>query len=110
MADRIRFYTDEHISFAITKALRREGANVLTAQEAGLLSADDLKHMKRARHEKRVIVTQDADFLGHHRCGVPHFGIAYAPKRTPIGRMVRGLLLIYEALSPEDMVNRLEFL
>jgi hypothetical protein len=39
-----------------------------------------------------------------------HSGIAYAPQQTPIGNIVRGLMLIYQVLEPEDMVNHVEFL
>jgi len=37
-------------------------------------------------------------------------GIAYAPQGTSIGRILRGLLLIQEILSPQDMLNRVEYL
>jgi hypothetical protein len=42
--------------------------------------------------------------------GVSHAGIAYAPKQTSIGALVRGLLLIYDVLAAEDMLGRVEFL
>lgn len=110
MADRIRFYMDEHVPSAVAKALRGRGVDVLTAQEADLVSADDPVQLERARREGRIFVPQDDGFLRHHRAGVPHAGIAYAHQGTPIGRILYGLVLIYEVLSPQDMVNRLEFL
>jgi len=110
VAEPIRFYMDEHVDAAVTEGLRRRRVDVLTAQEAGLAAADDTDHVALARAEGRVIVTQDAHFLGLHKAGVSHPGIAYAPQRTPIGRLVRGLLLIRDAFAPQDMVNRVEFL
>ncbi len=110
MAEPIRFYMDEHVHPAVAAGLRRLGVDVLTAQEAGLLSADDDEHLTLADREGRVIFTQDADFLRLHHAGVPHYGIAYAPQGTPIGRAVRALMLIHEVLAKEDMVGRVEFL
>jgi hypothetical protein len=101
---------DVHVPMAVTKGLRRRASDVLTAQEAGLVSADDLLHIALARDQQRVIVTQDADFLRHHHRGIAHFGIAYAPQGTPVGRILRGLVLIEQALSPRDMINRVEYL
>ena len=74
------------------------------------MSADDRRHLDFARTEGRVLFTQDADFLRLHDAGIPHAGIVYAPQRTPIGRMVRGLMLIYEVLDPMDVANHVEFL
>jgi len=110
VAERIRFYLDEHVDPAVSDALHRRGVNVLTAQQAGLRSANDRVHLRRAAREGRVIVTQDVDFLRLHGAGVRHAGIAYAPQHTPIGRIVRGLMLIHDALGPADMANHLEYL
>jgi predicted nuclease of predicted toxin-antitoxin system len=110
VAERIRFYMDEHVDVGVTEGLRRRHVDVLTAQDAGLASADDLTHLEFARAQGRVIVTQDADFLGFSKAGMSHPGIAYARQRTSIGRMVRGLLLIHEVYEPRDMADRVEFL
>ena len=40
-----------------------------------------------------------------------HSGIAYCAKDTKsIGEIIRGLVLIWEVLEPEEMANRVEFL
>ena len=105
MAERIKFYMDEHVPRAVTEGLRRRGVDVLTTQEA-----DDEQHVALALREGRVIVTQDADFLRLHAAGRPHSGIAYAPQHTPIGTIVRSLMLIYDVLSPQDMTGHVEFI
>jgi len=101
---------DEHVDSAITAGLRRRGVNVLTAQEAGLRTADDEAHLSRAREEGRIIFTQDVDFLRLHASGVEHAGIVYAPQGSSIGPLVRGLMPICEILEPDDMQNHVEFL
>ncbi len=110
MAERIKFYTDEHVPTAVTKGLRRRGVDVLTAQERDLLTASDETHLTVAASEERVIFTQDADFLRFHAQGNTHAGIVYAHQQTPIGVIVRGLILIYQVLEPQDMQNHVEFI
>ena len=110
MADRVRFYMDEHVPRAVTAGLRRRGVDVMTAQEAGLHPAADEKHLAFALQEGRVIFTQDADFLRLHAAGVPHGGIVYVHQQTPVGHIVRGLMLIHDLLVAEDMTNHVEFL
>ncbi len=101
---------DEHVPTAVSQGLRHRGVDVLTTQEAGLLSVSDEGHLKFAAETGRVIFTQDADFLRLHAAGFSHQGIAYATQQTPISNIVRGLMLIFDLFSPEDMVNHIEFL
>ena len=70
MSDSIKFYMDEHIPKAVTEGLRRRGVNVLSAQEAGMLGANDYDLLSLANKEGRVIFTKDADFLRLHKAGV----------------------------------------
>lgn len=109
MAGRISFYMDEHVASAVTSGLRLRGVDVLTAQEAGVLAASDEDHLALAARDGRVLFTQDADFLRLHARGIGHAGIVYAHQRTPVSRIVRGLMLIYQALDSEDMQNHVEF-
>jgi len=110
VAGRIKFYMDEHVPPTVTEGLRRRGVDVLTAQEAQKLAASDEEHLAFARAQERAIFTQDADFLRLHAAGIVHAGIAYAPQQTPVGDMIRGLVLIAEVLEPSDMADQVEFL
>ena len=53
---------DEHIPKAVTEGLCRRGVDVLSAQEAGMLGANDYDQLSLANKEGRVIFTKDADF------------------------------------------------
>ena len=106
----IRFYTDEHVGRAVIRGLRARGADVLTVSEAGLLGASDHSHLQRAHEERRVILTQDTDFLRLHAQGVAHAGIIYAPQATSVGDLIRGSMLIRQALTAEEMADHVEFL
>jgi predicted nuclease of predicted toxin-antitoxin system len=101
---------DEHVPTAITKGLQRRGVDVVTVQEQGTLAASDEEHLALAAEEGRVLFTQDADFLRLHARGVPHAGIVYARQQTEIGVVIRGLMLVYQVLDPEDMQNHVEFI
>jgi hypothetical protein len=67
-------------------------------------------HLAFALSEHRVVFTQDDDFLKLSARGLPHCGIVYAPQRTGIGDILRGLSLIFHVLSAEDMMGNVEFL
>ena len=110
MAERIQYYTDEHVAKAVARGLRRRGVDVLTCPEAGMLTAPDDDHLQLAMDQGRVIFTQDEDFLRVHAEGREHPGIVYAPQHTPVGKIVTGLMLIYQVLTPEEMRNQLEYL
>jgi len=108
--ERIKFYIDENVSNAIIKGLRLRGVDVLTAQEANKLGASDETHLELAVKLKRVIFTQDADFLRFHAKGLKHYGIVYAHQQKPIGEIIRGLILIFEIFENKELKNKVEFL
>jgi hypothetical protein len=110
MASEIRFYADEHVARAVVNGLRQRGVDVLTVVEASTLGFSDRDHLAGAVAEGSVIFTQDDDFLRLHAEGVEHAGIAYAPQGTPIGDIIRGLMLIYQVLDAAEMRDHVEFL
>jgi hypothetical protein len=57
-----------------------------------------------------VVFTQDEDFLRLHATGTPHAGIVFAVQHSPVGGIVRGLLVIHAVFSPQEMVGHVEFL
>ncbi len=110
MKNRIKFYLDEHVPKAVAMGLKRRGVDVVTVVEAGSRGATDEEHLERAKSEKRVIFTQDDDFLRLHSAGKKHFGITYAHQGKAIGALISGLMLIYQTLESEEMINHVEYL
>ena len=108
--ERISFYMDEHVPSALTGALRQYGVDIVTAQDVGLVQTPDEEHLEFAFRERRVLISQDRDFLRLNRAGYRHSGIAYARQRTAIGVMLVGLMLIYEVLDAEYMIGRVEYI
>ena len=109
MSSKIRYHTDEHVSKAVARALRRRGADVQRTPEVGMLRASDIDHLTRARQDGRVIFTQDVDFL-RLAGATEHVGIVYAAPDKPIREIIAGLMLIYEVLEAEEMRNHVEYL
>ena len=101
---------DEHVPPAVTHGLQLRAIDVATTQDTGMLGASDEALLAYALGQERVLFSQDEDFLALHHIGLPHAGMAYAPQQTPIGDIVRGLLLIHGVLTAEEMLGRVEFL
>jgi Fe-S cluster assembly scaffold protein SufB len=110
MAEPVRFYLDEHVDHAVARGLAERGVDVLTASAARMLEASDVSQLEFATSQKRVVFSQDADFLRLHATGLEHAGIIYAPQQTSIGKLIQGLMLIFETMTPEQMRGHVEFL
>jgi len=106
----MRYHLDEHIDPAVAQGLRRRGIDVTTTVEAGLRSASDEHHMEYARQTRRVIVTQDDDFLALAQSGAQHAGIIYClPNARTIGQIIEFIVLVDACLAEQDMLNHIEF-
>ena len=111
----IKIYMDAHIPKAITNGLRLKGVDVLSAQEDNADKLPDPELLDRATALNRVLFTFDDDLLveagRRQRLSIPFSGIIYtSPLKTSIGTCIRDLEIIAQAVSPDDMANRVEFL
>ena len=70
----------------------------------------DEEYLAWAAAAERVVFTQDADFLRLHAQGLSHAGIVYVHQQTPIGDIIRGLMLGQQVLDPVDTRNHAAFL
>ncbi len=52
MAEKIRYYADEHVAKAVARGLRRRGVDLLTAPEADMLGATDQEHLQFAARQQ----------------------------------------------------------
>lgn len=109
----VKFHLDECLfkAKAVARILRQAGVDVTTTTQTRLRTRPDEDHFLYAIKESRILVTQDADFLSLARHIGDHPGLVYyAPNTRTVGQIVKSLLLIYEVLSVEDMVGRVEYL
>ena len=107
MARQIRFYTDEHVSGAVINGLRRQGANVMSTPDAGMLGAMDERHLALAGSLGRVLFTQDDDFLrlnshSHRHRLYPRGFFDLKDHQRPHADS--------ETKTPEDMIGLREFI
>jgi hypothetical protein len=100
----------------LVTALRREGVDVLTTLEAERTGRSDEEQLLYATEQRRVIysynikdlVVLNTAFLTE---GHSHGGIIVAHQaRYGIGEEVRRLVALMEAISAENMKDRLEYL
>jgi hypothetical protein len=106
---------DVHVPRAITRALRRRGVDVLTAQEDGTARWQDPPLLDRSGALGRVLFSQDEDLLieaaRRQRGGIHFAGVIYAPQlELSIGQFIEELEILAKAGLPADFVNRVQYL
>lgn len=111
----VALYMDVHVRRAITEGLRRNGVDVLTAQDDGGAMLADPDLLDRATKLGRVLFSMDDDLLTEatmrQSAAIPFTGVIYAHQlRITIGQAVRDLTLIAEVYDLDDIADRIEFL
>lgn len=111
----VALYMDVHVPRAVTYGLRRDGVDVLTAQEDGRALASDPELLDRATSLGRALFTFDTDLLveaaRRRRAGEPFAGVIHAhPLRVSVAACLKDLKLIAQAGEPEDLLDRVVFL
>ena len=106
-----KLYLNEHLSPRLSAQLHRHGFDVLSSQEAELLSADDDAQLIFAVSAQRAIVTFNfRDFVARHEqyliAGTTHWGIVLSTEE-PFGILLRRLLRLLNAVSAEELKNQL---
>src|SRR5258708_1842244 len=90
--------------------LRRRGIDLPPPREAALTAASDRVHIEYARQSRRVVVTDDADFLGLARSGITHSGIVYCRRAThTIGQIIEHIVLVDVCFTEAEMFGHVEF-
>jgi predicted nuclease of predicted toxin-antitoxin system len=106
---------DVHVPAAITRALRRRGFDILTAQEDGTSRLPDPELLDRAGKLGRIVFTRDSDFLAEgvrrQRNGISFPTIVYAHQQhVSISRCVDDLDLILCASMPDEATGQIVYL
>jgi hypothetical protein len=111
----VRFDFDVHVRRAVTRGLRLRDVDVLTSQEDGTIEFADPDLLDRATSLRRVLFTQDDDFLREaaRRQETSEFfaGIIYAHQlNITVGQCVDDLEFIAKASGPVEWANKLAYL
>ena len=108
---RIGYYLDENVDPIVAQALRHYGIKVTTPVETGLRNNSDRDQLILACQRQQVMVTTDASLLRNTQNQSVHFGIVYySQDELETSDMIRRLIHIYEALTPEEMLGHVEIL
>lgn len=91
--------------------LRRRGIDAVTVRDLDKLGDDDLRHLRRAAEQGRILCTYDKDFIQLAKQGIEHRGIVFiSGKRRAIGVLVKRLEWMYLTYTRDDMKNKVEYL
>ena len=108
-------YMDVHVPAGITRALRRRGVDVLTAQDNGAARFLEPDVLDRVAELGRIVFTRDSDFLAEgvrrQRAGLPFATIVYAHQQhVSIGRCVDDLAIIALAGTSDEAAGQIVYL
>jgi len=112
---KIRIYIDESVNIAVVEGLKRRGIDAFSARDMGNLGLTDQEQLIFADNQEAAIFSHDTDFL---RIAVrwikeerTHHGIIYCHQKDyTIGECIRRLKLLATILTPDDIINHVEFL
>lgn len=110
----VALYMDVHVPRPITRALRKLGVDVITAQEDGTSRWSDPDLLDRATELDRVLFSQDEDLLveaaRRQSQGIVFSGVLYAPQLAlTIGQCIEQLELLAKAGVPGDFANAVQY-
>jgi hypothetical protein len=110
------YHDEDALEGALVSALRRAGFDCLTVNEAGMRGRSDEIQLRFATERGRVLFTKNtADFrrldaewriAGKHHAGI----IVLTDHRASVGLQIRAFQAMAAKFSPEDMIDRVEFL
>ena len=108
-------YMDVHVPASITRGLVLRAVDVLTAQLDGTAQLDDAALLDRATSLGRVLFSQDEDLLAEatkrQRNDQRFSGVIYAHQLSiTIGMAVNDLEILAKLGTPEEFVNRVQYL
>jgi uncharacterized protein with PIN domain len=111
----VPLYTDVHVDFALTRALRLRGVNILTAQDDGAATFSDPDLLDRATELGRVLISQDKDLLretaAKQQQGRAFAGVIYAiQNKRMLGRYIDDLELIALGSDAAEYASRVHYL
>jgi predicted nuclease of predicted toxin-antitoxin system len=106
---------DVHIPSAITRALRRRGVMVVTAQDDNATEFADSKILDRATDQALIVFSMDQDFLSEAArrltIGETFSTVIFArPQDITIGQCVRDLEIIAQLAMPDEQKNQILYL
>jgi hypothetical protein len=105
---------DAHVKSGIVDGIRRQGMDVVTAQELGQSRAADEELLVTATRANRLMLTNDMDVLRLHaqwmQSGRHHSGIVYWAQNMGIGVAIRRTMQYVLSTTAQEAADRVHFL
>lgn len=114
LPDPPKLYLNEHLSPRLAAQLRKYGFDVVSSQEAEMLSADDEQQLAFAASERRAIITFNfSDFVSLHEKYMAedeeHWGIIFSTAES-IAVLLHRLLRLLNSVSADELKNQIRWL
>jgi predicted nuclease of predicted toxin-antitoxin system len=113
----VAIYTDEDVTTDLAPALRRRGYTAQSTAEVGNFRTPDEAQLTFATERGMALLTSNAqDFIplarSWYRDGREHAGIVISEQMSQrrFGELLRRVLRLLDALTAEEMHNRIVFL
>lgn len=111
----LKAYTDEHVVFGLVQALRQRGMDVVRVQDRGQEQADDAELLDEALDDRRIMLTNDTDFLilaaqrtEQQQRFAPIF--FWPQQRRSIGQLIRSIIREASRSDYDSMCSQVFFL
>ena len=112
MANKIRFYFDEHMPRAVEKGLLNQGYTIIMAVDVDMMNKDDdSEHLPFATGENAVVVIRDNPLPDGQQKRTDHAGlICWTGVDDDFGGMIRALVEFGEKYTPEEVAGQVFWL
>ena len=114
---KIKFQADADLNQNIVNAVIRINSeiNFQTATNANLRGLKDDKVLELAANQKRILVSHDQRTMPTHFSKFleennKSYGVVIVPKRLSIMDVTEDIILIWEACTKQDWIDRIHFL
>lgn len=106
----VTIQADEHIPYAVVKGLRSRGVEIYSLDEEDLKGILDEPLLQFCLEQGRILLTNDTDFIELTKSR-KHAGIIYLTEQlTPIGEIIRSVLLILNRHANEEFPNSIFYI
>ena len=96
---------DEHVKRSVIEGLRARGVDVHTAEEENIKGVPDAYLLDHCIRKKRVLLTNDSDFLDIIE-GRVHPGIIFITSQfAPVGDIIRAVIILVDTMPATQFEN-----
>ena len=101
---------DEHIPYSVVRGLRARGVEIFSIEEENLKSISDEDLLDYCHAKRRILLTNDRDFLVLAK-EKNHSGIIYLVSQyTAVSEIIKSILQLIDTFSEENFGDALFYI